>query len=398
MAAFSYFASMFIRIKLLLISILLPLISFADADSVTAPQTSGLRISLLTCGPGTDQIYEVFGHTAIRVTDSNSNTDMVYNYGTFNGYTENFEMKFMRGKLLYYVSKYPYSVFLKEYTNYNRTVEEQVLLISDEDEIEIRDFLANNALEANKYYKYDFYFDNCATRIRGVFYNALGDGFKYGNTLPQGQKLTFRDITNEYFYREHWVRLGVNILLGTKTDKVMTNDEIMFLPDFLRDGMEGATLKGKPVATPAKVLYQGQKRTEAGINTPFLVTCAILMLTLLGLLVPSFSWLGKTMSFLVLFITGLLGIIMLIMWFGTDHQACQSNYNVLWALPTNLFFAFAVNKGKSRYASIAIVLLIVALILHLLQVQALPLFELTPLFLSLLAIYGSIIKKADKRS
>src|SRR5581483_11484617 len=108
--------------------------------------------------------------------------------------------------------------------------------------------------------------------------------------------------------------------------------------------------------------------------------------------VPSLERIGKTMSFFMLLISGLLGCLVLVMWFWTDHQGCQNNFSLLWALPTNLFLAFAPKKSKGRYAFIAILLLLLALVFHILRIQELPLAELWPVLLSLLFIYGIMVK------
>ncbi len=379
------------RIVTTVVFALCALFSYAQTDS------SHLRISLLTCGTG-DEIYETFGHTAVRVTDSVNGTDDVYNYGTFDGYTENFEMKFMRGKLLYYVSVYPYSVFLDEYTSVHRSVEEQVLQAGGKEKQAIYNYLRENALEENKYYKYDFFFDNCATRIRDIFPKSLGEKFKYPNVLPAGHKLTFRDIMDQYFYRVHWERFGCDLLLGSRIDKVMTNADIMFLPDFLRDGLAGDTVDGKKIATPSQLIVPGSEHKPAGLNMPMIVMLGVALLTLLGLMVKPLHAMGNIMTFLVLFVTGLLGTLMLVMWLGTDHQGCQNNYNIFWALPTNIILAFASKKNKSRYAVLAISLILLALLFHILHIQALPLFELWPMLLALIYIYASIYKKDKLRT
>jgi len=158
--------------------------------------SSHLRISLLTCGVG-DEVWETYGHTAIRVTDSSKGIDDVYNYGTFNAYEEGFELKFMKGKLLYYVSYYPYYLFLKEYANANRSVYEQELILDRKKKEHIYEFLRWNAEEEHKFYKYDFLYDNCATRIRDVFPKTFGKYFKFGQTLPENSRLTFRQIINQ---------------------------------------------------------------------------------------------------------------------------------------------------------------------------------------------------------
>lgn len=378
------------RFLLLLIPILFVMNKLQAQDSVRV-DNSHLQVSLITCGTG-DEIYEVFGHTAIRIVDSVAGTDVVYNYGTFDGYTENFELKFMQGKLLYYVSCYPYSIFQQEYAAYHRSVEEQVLNISGASKMSIDSYLKNNAQGENKYYKYDFFFDNCATRIRDVFRYALGVKFKYGKVIPEGKKITYRQIINRYFYRTHGERVGVNLLLGSRIDKVMTDMDIMFLPDYLRDGLAGATLKGKPVAGKAQLVLDGSEHKEAGFNWVLALTVGLFILTALGLFAPNMQALGRIMSGFILFITGLLGVLMLVMWLGTDHQGCQNNFNVLWALPTNVFIAFVVKRNKNRYAVIGIALIFVSLLLHIIGVQEQALLEMSPILLSLLLIYLHIIR------
>lgn len=374
------------RNLLLCLLLLLPAGLFAQEDS------SRLRISLLTCGPG-DEIWAQFGHTAIRVTDSAMGTDLVYNYGTFS-FGEGFEIQFMRGKLLYYVSYYPYEYFLDEYADPERRVEEQVLDINVEQKKAIQAYLVENAKEENRYYKYDFFFDNCATRIRDVFPMAMDKDFSYGRTLPETSKLTFRQIMNEYFYRVHFERLGCNLLLGSPIDKVMTESEVMFLPDFLRDGMAGATLGGRKIAPETTLIFEGPGKVPAGPNLPLIVLSIAAALTIIGIAIPGLKLLGDIMSFLFLLVTGLLGCLMLVMWLWTDHQGCQENFNILWALPTNLIFAFVPRKRtKNKYAILAVVLIFVSLLLHVLVVQQLPLLELSPLLLALLFIFGSIIKR-----
>lgn len=381
---------MFQRFLLFFVSVLFLANTLYAQDSVRADD-SHLQVSLITCGIG-DEIYETFGHTAIRIVDSAAGTDMVYNYGTFDGYTENFELKFMQGKLLYYVSCYPYAVFLQEYAAYHRSVEEQVLHISGAAKQSIYSYLKNNAQEQNKYYKYDFFFDNCATRIRDVFRYALGVKFRYGNTLIEGKPITYRQIINRYFYRTHGERVGVNLLLGSRIDKEMTNLDIMFLPDYLRDGMATATLKGKTVSEMSKLIIDGSPHKPAGFNWVLALTVGMALLTAIGLFLPNMQVLGKIMSGFILFITGFLGILMLVMWLATDHQGCQNNYNVLWALPTNVFMAFASKRNKSRYAIVGIVLIFVSLLIHILGIQEQALLEMSPVLLSLLMIYLHIIR------
>ena len=358
---------------------------------------SHLRLSLVTCGPGDEEIWEVFGHTAVRVVDSVNHLDLLYNYGTFE-FGPNFEIQFMRGKLLYDLSVGEFSDFIPEYIQAKRSMEEQVLLLDDKQKQAIYSFLNHNAEPANKFYKYDFFFDNCATRIRDIFPKMLGNGFVFGRTMPQNSRVTFRDIINRYFYRDHWTRLGVNLLLGSKIDKPMTNEDIMFLPDYLRDGVAGATVNGSKIVAATIPILPGSEPQKAGTNWAFILTCSIALLTILGLSFPKLRLLGRVMSSLLLFVTGLLGCLMLVMWFGTDHQGCSDNFNILWCLPTNIVIAFFRPKGTARYALIAMLLVFVSLTLHIAKIKGLTLLELSPLLLALLFVYGMLYRNSKTKT
>ena len=137
-----------------------------------AQDSSHLRISLLTCSPG-EELYSTFGHSAFRVTDSSKAIedewrDVVYNYGTFNFDDDCFYLKFLRGKLLYYVSTERFPDFKNLYQSTNRGMNEQVLNLNETEKITLQHFLNENIKEENKYYKYDFFFDNCTTRLRDI--------------------------------------------------------------------------------------------------------------------------------------------------------------------------------------------------------------------------------------
>src|SRR5690606_37760644 len=129
------------------------------------------------------------------------------------------------------------------------------------------------------YYKYDFFFFNCATRLRDILPEVLGDDFKYSRVLPDGSKITFSNIMDEYFYRVHFERLGCNILLGSPIDAVMSDKHIMFLPDFVRNGLHGATNNGKLVAAEPELIFEGPGKVPAGTNWPFIIISALSLLT-----------------------------------------------------------------------------------------------------------------------
>jgi len=364
--------------------------------ALSQTDSSHLRISLLTCGPGDDEVWSVFGHTGVRVIDSVEHTDIVFNYGTFE-FGPDFELQFMRGKLLYCLSIQTYPGFLQEYIETKRKVEEQELIMDWKQKEHMYYFLNWNAEPGNKYYKYDFFFDNCATRIRDIFPlpQVFGKKFQYGKLIPDGKKISFRDIINQYFNKDHWTRTGVNILLGSRIDRPMTDKDIMFLPDYLRDGLAGAMVNGHKIASPATLVLQGFNDEKMPINGPLMLTSFLALLTLAGLFVKKLRILGKVMSFLLLLATGLLGCLILVMWFATDHQGCSDNFNLLWCLPTNIVIAFFKPKGKGKYGLIGFTFLVISITVSLFRVQGL-IWEFAPILLALAGIYFSVYRDSLK--
>jgi hypothetical protein len=358
------------------------------------PDTAAhLRISLLTVGTG-DEIYASFGHTGIRITDSAAGTDIVYNWGTFDGFQENFELKFMRGKLLYYCSSESYPHFIQTYIYERRGVEEQEIFLSDAQKRQLQAVINDNLKEENKYYKYDFLFDNCATRPRDVFPKTFDGSFRYGQAIPAGRRITFRDEIDRYLARLPWERLGIDLLLGSPVDKAMSNEDAMFLPDYLRDGIAGATVNGKKISgTPVRILAPAPQEPMPA-NTPLFVMLAFSALVIIGSAIPGIKPLATIAGHLMLIVTGLLGCLILFMWFGTDHQSCRNNFNVLWCLPTNIILPLVKREKRGRYALAAMALIAVALLLHVLKIQALPLGAMWPLLLALMAFFGMIYRSA----
>ncbi len=363
------------------------------AGNTYADSTSHLRVSLLTVGTG-DEIYAAFGHTGIRILDSSTSSDIVYNWGTFDGYQKDFELKFMRGKLLYYASSETFQNFYSTYVREQRGVEEQLLLLNDAQKERLLSFMLQNQTEENRYYKYDFLYDNCATRLRDIFPKAFGSTFRWGSAIPAGQRITFRDKIDHYLERLPWERFGIDLLLGSPIDKVMRNEDAMFLPDYLRDGLRGAQIGGIQIAAPARRLLPPAPTPAKPVDGPFILCMIWAALIIIGTAIPGIKPIGVIAGQALLIVTGLLGCLMVFMWIGTDHQACRNNFNVLWCLPTNIIIPFVKRERRSRYALVALVLLAVALLLHLLHIQALPLGQCWPLIAALGAAFGMIYRAA----
>lgn len=371
----------------------------AFALAITSEDTSrqsgeGLRISILTCGVG-EELYASFGHTGIRIIDSTKGTDEVYNYGTFDFSDPDFYTKFTLGRLLYYIDKSSFDNFMYEYVAEQRTVQEQVLELPDSAKRTIQQYLETNLLPQNRGYYYNFIFDNCATRVRDVFPKTLGDNFQFGNVLKD-KDISYRDIINHYLAQKHWERFGINLLLASPVDSIMTNDGSMFLPDFLHDALQKATYNSQKVVGENQFLLSKSMQETHPLDGPLWLMIGIFILTMLSYQTAAFRYLRGIIRFLLLFVSGLLGCFMLFMWLCTDHSACAENYNILWALPLNLivaFIAYKKNKLLKYYAGAAIALILLALIISFLGIQKMPLFELTPFLLCLLYVYVDLWKQ-----
>ena len=337
---------------------------FLLSGSVKGQDSSRLRISLLTCTPG-EELYSTFGHSAFRVVDSTSLTDIVYNYGTFNFDDDGFYLKFVQGKLLYYASTEYFKDFKDLYQSTNRGITEQVLNLTAAEKITVQQFLNNNLKEENKYYKYDFFFDNCTTRLRDVLKKQHDSAFAQKAVMPVGS--TFRQAIHQYLDKnnKYWSKLGIDILMGKPTDGVMSPENMQFLPDNLMKSLDSSS---NPMVASSHNLYSiTNKNAKGTFFTPFLIFSLLaIFIVLLGYTKNKFAQAFlQGFDGLFFFITGLLGIIIMLMWFGTEHSMTKDNFNLTWAWPTHTIIAFFVNSKKSwaqKYFKFTAVALVAVLI------------------------------------
>ncbi|MGG9960687.1 DUF4105 domain-containing protein [Ferruginibacter sp. SUN106] len=334
-----------------------------------AQDSSHLRISLLTCAPG-DELYATFGHSAYRIVDSSKSfndnfRDVVYNYGTFNFDDDGFYLKFVQGKLLYYVSAEGFQDFRDTYQSTNRGITEQVLDLTAAEKITIQNFLNNNLREENRYYKYDFFFDNCTTRLRDILKKNHDSSFTIKPVMPLGT--TFRQAIYQYLDKndKQWSKLGIDILLGQPCDKVMTAEQMQFLPDNLMTSLDSAS---HPLILSHQNLYTINTTSDSkSFFSPLVVFSLLLVIIALISLSKNKFAQRFTQGFdgLLFFLTGLLGIILIFMWFGTDHSMTKNNFNLLWAWPTHILVAFFVNSKKDwvkKYFAVTSVAMVMVLL------------------------------------
>lgn len=307
------------------------------------------RISILTCGPG-DQLYSLFGHTAIRIIDSTYHSDVVYNWGGFDFYQPGFYLKFMQGRLLYFSFGNNFPDFMSEYIEDKRNVYEQVLNLDSVTKNKIIDAVYFNSTGDNRFYKYDFLLDNCTTRVKNIVFSNDKSATINTRIVPEGT--TSRDMIHYYLERGNqlWTELGIDILLGSRVDRTVSNDEAMFLPEFFMKGLSDAQDSSHRLVTQTKTIFKGEDPPAATWKFFPLTIVAVVCALLFFISSLKSSWAKSVIKFfdmVLLYITGLIGLLLLFMWFGTDHTVCKNNLNLFWALPTNFIAAFAMIKRPS---------------------------------------------------
>ena len=312
--------------------------------------SSNSKISVLTIGPGSS-LNDSFGHSAYRVKDSLM--DIVFNYGVYDFDTPNFYTKFAQGKLNYKIGANYFEDFRESYINQNRTIREQELNLTLDEKQSVFNYLSRNYEPANQYYLYDFFYDNCATKIRDVLVIALNDGIEFNN--PESiQPKTFRNLIQQNLKWNSWGSFGIDLALGSVIDRIAKPIEFMFLPEYVHDFFHSAMIKSNPdkkLVNNERVIFQNSQ-TKSSSN--FFLS-PLFALGIIGLLIIYITYKdyrqqkrNKWLDFFLFIFTGLIGVVILLLWFATDHEATAQNYNLLWAFAINLFVVFQVIKNKPR--------------------------------------------------
>lgn len=309
---------------------------------------------IITCAPS-DAIYGYFGHSAIRIADSVNQVDVVYNYGTFDFETPYFYVKFTRGKLDYMISVSTYEHFKYYYDKYvQRPFTLQKLNLDSAEVNTLYQLLENNHKPENRFYRYDFFFDNCSSRLRDMLEKALPNKIIFSDTL--NNKKTYRQRIAEYLKISPWLHLAIDVALGLPTDQIADHKGVMFLPDYLYLACEKATIKTAEGQVKPLVIA---KNGDAPYGAPFPKGWEYIALWVFGIAGIYISTRPATTlnqfrftlytDFITFSIFTLAGLLVLLLWFGTEHKACQYNLNILWLLPIHAFLVFTKPKNLEKY-------------------------------------------------
>ncbi len=374
--------------------ILILLIFLFPAGKIVRAQAPALSsestVSLLTCGSG-PEVYTYFGHSALRVTDAALNLDRVYNYGTFDFNVPDFYGQFIDGKLWYMLSVVRFRGFIPDYMAEKRFIKELTLNISIEDRQELFNLLEKNYLPENRHYWYDFFKDNCSSRIRDIVVKATGGKFLW--PPEPSEHLTYRQLIMPYISLNTWARTGILITLASGADEKASQDGYMFLPDHMHRLFALARqADGTPLCKPEKILFMPEypKPKGTGLLHPYTILSLILIFSLI------FAFYRKTPERLtkifftgIFIIAGLLGWLFCYMWFFSGHMVCHGNLNIAWAFPLTLFLAGTLWIRKAKpvnriYSKAMIILILLFLITFPFWKQRVP-FEAILFSLTLLA-------------
>ena len=325
----------------LILSFLLTITAFAQQPSEREDDIySNLEVSLLTCSPG-DELYSAFGHTAIRVND------MVFNYGMFNFNTEGFYIKFVSGETDYELGVEMMQGFERQYERRNRSVIEQKLNLTNEEKAALFNALIENTRPENKTYRYNFVFDNCATRPRVKIEECLKGAIKYD---VKEENESYRKLIEKYVGEDSWIKFGIDMLIGAEADKTASFFDRLFLPDELMNAFATARRdNGERLVTETKEIVSQDKDDDDDEDngvTPLAV--AVIAMTIISIASLLFPRKLKALDFILFLVTGLLGVVITFLCFFSLHPLVGENYNLLWLNPIHLIIPLTIFIKKAR--------------------------------------------------
>ena len=355
------------------------------------------EVSILTIGPGF-VLNDAFGHSAIRIKDALQNIDLIFDYGRYDFQAKGFYLNFAKGKLDYEIGWTYSEDFISNYKLQQRRVTAQIINLTLKEKQNLFEVLQTNIQPQNKSYSYDFFYNNCATKIKDILVDTSNKNISF-LTPKNFEQLSFRELIRSHVPQNSWGGLGIDAALGSVIDRLASVEEHLFLPKYLDEILKHS--KFDPEATKlvlrSEVLNQTQKSKPSTFWWSPLVILGLVSITIIGM--TYYDWTSKSrnkfLDALLFFTTGSIGILILFLWFATDHTATAYNYNFLWAFGFNLLMLPTVLKPKPKkrfvgYLKFLILLLTLMLLHSLTGVQAFN-YTIIPLWIALLIRYGFLI-------
>ena len=315
--------------------------------------SDSLQISLLTVEPRSNEVYTVYGHTALRVCDPTRGIDTVFNWGTFDFSAPFFLYHFIKGETDYFLSNTSYEYFHYAYSKDNATVKEQILNIPNENKQAFVEALALNLQPENQEYRYNFLFDNCSTRPRDFIEKYCGGKLVYPE---QKEKVTFRDLIHSCTDPYPWMTFGLDLIIGSGADSLVSKRQELFLPERLMDALNQAVVitqngETRPIVTSFETVIMSSKDNVSEQKSWFNPSTLGLII-LIGFCALSIIGLVKKRKFsipyaIIFLAAGIAGCIVTFVALFSSHPCTDANWNLLWLHPFHFigFVGFLLKKS-----------------------------------------------------
>ncbi|MHB1225669.1 MAG: lipoprotein N-acyltransferase Lnb domain-containing protein, partial [Gemmatimonadaceae bacterium] len=335
----------------------LPPMPRSPAPGADTTPGAGIRVYLMTMGPG-DAVWEKFGHNALWIRDPSRGIDLAYNWGLFDFNEADFIPRFLKGSMRYWMEGIPAEPMIAFYARSDRSVWAQELELTPAQKLELVRFVELNALEENRFYHYDYFLDNCSTRVRDALDRALGGRIRATtDTIATGT--SYRWHTRRLTQEELPIYTGMDLVLGQPGDREISAWAEMFLPMRMRDHLASVTVPGpdgvaRPLVRSEVQLYAARRSPEA--TAPANLVLAYLALgTALAAVIAALGMAadrggrGARVGLAVIgtmwgLVSGILGTIMVLTWAATDHSFMYRNENLLQFTPLSLLLAFLLPR------------------------------------------------------
>ena len=350
----------FLRAALALFVMLCGVTGSRAANTLTDQQAqhidSIIHVGLITCQPSPDEVYSLYGHTAIHFVNTELGVDVAANWGVFSLAQKGFAFRFLMGTALYALDIQPYDSFCQYYAMHRRGIVEQPLNLSAEEKLRFAQALAENSMPQNRDYRYDFFYDNCSTRARDIIIRSLDSDVSYADDDPD-ERPSFRYLTHQYNADHPWARFGNDILLGLKADSPISQEDAQFLPDRLMADFAKAakadTVGGqhKPLVGETRVIVPYFSNTSAE-DFPLRPRDCFLLLLGLVIVVTGFElrmkrhlWLFDTILMLT---AGICGVVLFAMIFS-KHPTVSLNLQLLLLNPLPLMLVWRMVSRSRKH-------------------------------------------------
>ena len=334
-------------------------LELADSAVVYVP-----RVSLLTCSPASE-VWQQYGHTAIRFVDAERDVDVVFNYGLFDFAAPHFIWRFCLGKTDYIVGAETYDSFRREYVERGSSITEQQLNLLPEETVNFWNLITTNCRPENRTYRYDFFYNNCSTKARDILYQSLESDVSIART----DSVSLRSILHRHNAAYPWASFGIDLLLGVKADHPVPHDVQEFAPLSLEESFAKATRNdGEPFVTGTTVV-QPLSSIQGGGRFPLTPVQMMIIVLLITAIVCTFELLSSTRQWwydVVLYsIQGVAGVIVTFLFLFSTHPTVDSNILVVVLNPLAfVLLLFLLRQSRRRtipWAAMAEVGLIVVL-------------------------------------